>query len=61
MVGAKYKDDGVMVEGLGCEGFSFQLSWFGVSGYRTSAKSGDTTPCRMAGVALHSHVRYEEI
>ena len=24
-------------------------------------KSGDTTPCRMTGVTLHSHVRYNEI
>ena len=24
-------------------------------------KSGDTTPCRMTGVTLHSHVRYMEI
>jgi len=23
--------------------------------------SGDTTPCRMTGVTLHSHVRYKEI
>ena len=23
--------------------------------------SGDTTPCRMPGVTLHSHVRYKEI
>ena len=23
--------------------------------------SGDTTPCRMTGVALHSHVRYKEM
>ena len=23
--------------------------------------SGDTTPCRMTGVNLHSHVRYKEI
>ena len=22
---------------------------------------GDTTPCRMTGMTLHSHVRYEEI
>ena len=23
--------------------------------------SGDTTPCRMTGVTLHSHVHYKEI
>ena len=23
--------------------------------------SGDTTPCRMTGVTLHSHVRYKEM
>jgi len=26
-----------------------------------SSPSGDTTPCRMTGVTLHSHVRYKEI
>ena len=27
----------------------------------SEAESEDNTPCRMTGVTLHSHVRYEEI
>ena len=27
----------------------------------TAAGAGDTTPCRMTGVTLHSHVRYKEV
>ena len=27
----------------------------------TTPSSGDTTPCRMTGVTVHSHVRYKEI
>ena len=28
---------------------------------KVRVNSGDTTPCRMTGVALHSHVHYKEI
>ena len=30
-------------------------------GVRAPRGAGDTTPCRVAGVTLHSHVRYTEI
>ena len=32
-----------------------------VKGKMQVFSSGDTTPCRMTGVTLHSHVRYKEI
>ena len=42
--------------------FAFTSPTTCVHGRRLRVRvSGDTTPCRMTGATLHSHVRYTEI